>query len=413
MHPRTIVIVGAGLAGATAAFGLREAGYDGELVLVGEEPHPPYNRPSLSKEYLRGEQTFEDLLVKPADAYSYNRITLRLGERAVRIDPAGHAVTLEGGERLGYERLLVATGGRNRSLPAASLPGILQLRTVDDADRIRSAVGAGARVVVVGMGFAGSEMAASIRQLGAEVSVIQRGPTPFASTLGERVGSALAAIHRDRGVRLLFNDRVAAIEGSGRVERVVTEAGHVLACDVVVVAIGVDPNVELLQEAGAAVNDGVVVDEHCATSIPDVFAAGDIASSPHPIFGRTRVEHWNNAFQQGRAAALSMLGHGPAYDYIHSFWSDQFDHSLEYVGYARAWDEVVFRGSPGTGRFLGFYLAGDRLRAAVGLDRGGDPEDRLRGGELKKCAALIRSQARLDPHRLAREDCLLGDAVVA
>jgi len=209
----------------------------------------------------------------------------------------------------------------------------------------------------------------------------------------------------------MFGARVTAIEGAGRVERVLTASGEVLECDLVVVGIGIEPNVELLREAGARIGDGVVVDELCRTSLPDVYAAGDIADTRHPIFGRARVEHWNNAYQQGRAAARSMLDGGRAYSYIHSFWSDQFDHSIEYVGLARAWDAIVFRGVPESGRFLGFYLQGGRLQAAVGLDRGGDPEDRVRGGELKKCIPLIRDQVQLDPVRLASEASLLGDAI--
>jgi 3-phenylpropionate/trans-cinnamate dioxygenase ferredoxin reductase component len=411
--PNRIVIVGAGLAGASAAFALRQAGFDGEVTLVGDERHPPYNRPGLSKEYLRGEDGFPDLLVRAAEDYSRARIGMRLGERALSIDPDRRIVTLKGNERLAYDRLLVATGGRNRRLevPGTDLAGVLQLRTVDEADLIRNAAKPGCRALVVGMGFIGAEVAASLHQLGADVTVVARGPAPLASALGERVGAVLAKIHRGRGERLMFGTGVTAIEGAGRVERVVTASGQVLECDLVVVGIGIEPNVGLLREAGARIGDGVVVDEFCRTSLPDVYAAGDIADTPHPIFGRGRVEHWNNAYQQGQAAARSMLDLGRAYGYIHSFWSDQFDHSIEYVGLARAWDAIVFRGVPESGRFLGFYLQGGRLQAAVGLDRGGDPEDRVRGGELKKCIPLIRDQVQLDPVRLASEASLLGDAI--
>lgn len=413
MQPDRILIVGAGLAGASAAFALRQDGFEGEVTLVGGETRPPYNRPSLSKEYLRGEDRFPDLLVRPTEDYSRARIGLRLGERAVSIDPGQRIVTLEGNERLPYDRLLVATGGRNRLLavPGTDLAGVHQLRTVDDADRLRDAAKPGCRALVVGMGFMGAEVAASLHQLGADVTVVAPGPAPLASVLGERVGAALAEIHRGRGERLLFGTRVAAIEGTASVKRVVTTSGQVIECDLVVVAIGIEPNVEILRDAGAKIGDGVVVDQLCRTSLSDVYAAGDIADTPHPIFGHGRVEHWNNAFQQGQAAAHSMLGGGRPYAYTHSFWSDQFDHSLEYVGLARAWDAVVFRGEPESGRFLGFYLNDGRLQAAVGLDRGGDPEDRVRGGELKKCASLIRDQVRLDTVRLASEGCLLGNTI--
>lgn len=412
---RRIVIVGAGLAGASAAFALRDAGYDGDVVLVGDESQLPYNRPGLSKEYMRDESTLPDLWVKPRDEYARRAISLRLGEGAISIDPERRSVRLAGGDVLGYDRLLVTTGARNRRLavPGSDLAGVLGLRTLDDADRIRGIVGPGSRAVVVGMGFIGSEVAASLRQLGAEVTVIARGPAPFASVLGEEVGAVIADLHRERGVTLRLGDTVTAFEGAGRLERVRTASGQLIACDVAIVGIGVEPAVELLSKAGAAIGDGVLVDEMCRTSLPDVYAAGDVAATQHPVFGRARVEHWNNARMQGRAAAASLLGQGRPYDYIHSFWSDQYDHSLEYVGLAPTWDAVVFRGRPESHRFLGFYLRAGRLRAVVGLDRGGDPEDRIRGSELKKCVPLIREQARVDPVRLADEDVLLRDTVIA
>lgn len=321
---------------------------------------------------------------------------------------------MDTGEELPFDGLLLATGGRNRvaPIPGFDLPGVFQLRTVDDADRIAAAVRPGVRVVIAGMSFIGAEVAASLRQLGAEVFVVERGPAPLSRVLGERAGRALAEIHRGRGVRLLLNDGVASIEGCGRAERVTTVAGESIECDLAIVAVGIEPSVELAANAGAAIDDGIVVDGLCATTLPGVYAAGDVTNAPHPIFGRGRVEHWNNAFYQGRAAARSMLGQGRPYDYVHSFWSDQYDHSIEYAGFARTWDDLVFRGSPESGRFLGFYLEGRLLRAAVGLDRGGDPEDRIRGGELKKCVELIRSGIRVDPERLADEKWLLKDCVV-
>lgn len=415
MTTRQIVIIGAGLAGASAAFALRDAGYDGDVVLVGDESHLPYNRPGLSKEYLRDEDALPDLWVKPRDEYARRAISLRLGERAVSIDPERRSVSLAGGDVLGYDRLLVTTGASNRPLavPGSDLKGVLGLRTLDDADRIRGVVGPGCRAVVVGMGFIGSEVAASLHQLGAEVTVIARGPAPIASVLGEQVGAVLADLHRERGVTLHFGDTVTSFEGAGRLERIRTASGQLIDCDVAIVGIGVEPSVDLLSKAGAAIGDGVLVDGLCRTSLPGVYAAGDVAAAQHPVFGRARVEHWNNALNQGRAAAASLLGQGRQYDYIHSFWSDQYDHSLEYVGLAPGWDAVVFRGRLESHRFLGFYLRDGRLRAVVGLDRGGDPEDRIRGSELKKCVPLVRERARVDPVRLADEDVLLGDTIVA
>ena len=399
------MIVGAALAGASAAAALREGGFDGEIILIGAEKQMPYNRPPLSKGYLRGQDRFEDQLVNPAAYYPEHRVTLRLGVRAEAVDPTRKVVALERGEEVRYDRLLVATGGRNRTLaaPGAELPGIFQLRTVEDCDRIRAAATPGRRAVVIGLGFIGSEVAASLRQMGIEVTAVEGHPVPLARVLGPEVGGVLAGIHREKGVELVLEDSVAAFEGAGRVERVRTKKGRVLECDFVVAGIGIVPNAELLAAAGATVDNGVLVDEHCRTSLPDVYAAGDVANHLHPVFGRLRVEHWNNGDRQGRAAARAMLGGSEPYDYLHSFWSDQYEHVVEYIGFAAAWDRLVFRGDPASRRFLGFYLKDGVVRAAVGLDRGGDPEDPKGGSELAVVAGLIRDRVPADPARLADE----------
>lgn len=406
MSRQRIVIIGASLAGASAAAALREDGFDGEVQLIGAEPQLPYNRPPLSKGYLRGEEQFENQLVKPAGYYAEQKIDLRLGVRATAIDPKRKRVELEGGGQVAYDRLLVATGGRNRTLsgPGADLQGIYQLRTVEDCDRIRAAARAGRRAVLIGFGFIGSEVAASLRQLGVEVAAVEGHRVPLARVLGAEVGEVLAGIHREKGVELVLDDVVAAFEGSGRVERVRTKKGRLLECDLVVAGIGIVPNSELLAAAGAGVDNGVLVDEQCRTSLPDVFAAGDVANHLHPIFGRLRVEHWNNGYQQGRAAARAMLGGMEPYDYLHSFWSDQYEHVIEYIGFAASWDRLVFRGRPESRKFLGFYLKDGVVRAAVGLNRGGDPEDPKVEGELKVVASLIRTRSPVDPARLADEE---------
>ena len=406
MSRERIVIIGASLAGARAAAALREGGFDGELQLIGAESQPPYNRPPLSKGYLRGEERFEDQLVKPSGYYAEQSIGLRLGIRATAIDPKRKVIGLDGGEEVPYDRLLVATGGRNRTLsaPGADLQGILQLRTVEDCDRIRAAARAGGRALVVGLGFIGSEVAASLRQLGVRVAAVEGHPVPLARVLGPEVGEVLAGIHREKGVELVLEDSVAAFEGAGRVEQVRTKKGRILECDLVVAGIGIVPNSELLAAAGAAVDNGVLVDERCRISLPDVFAAGDVANHLHPIFGRLRVEHWNNGYQHGRAAARSMLGDTQPYDYLHSFWSDQYEHLIEYVGFAAGWDRLVFRGRPESRKFLGFYLKDELVRAAVGLNRGGDPEDPKADSELKVVADLIRRRVPVDAAKLADED---------
>ena len=405
MKSQRFVIVGAALAGASAAAALREGGFDGEITLIGAEPLMPYNRPPLSKGYLRGQDRFEDQLVNPPAYYAEHDITLRSGVRADAIDPRRKIVALERGGEVPYDRLLVATGGRNRTLttPGANLPGIFQLRTVEDCDRIRAVAKPGRRAVVIGLGFIGSEVTASLRQMGIEVTAVEGNPVPLARVLGPEVGAVLAGIHREKGVELVLEDSVAAFEGTGWVERVRTTKGRVLPCDFVVAGIGIVPNAELLAAAGAAVDNGVLVDEHCRTSLPDVYAAGDVANHLHPLFGRLRVEHWNNGYRQGRAAARAMLDGPEPYDYMHSFWSDQYEHVIEYIGFAAAWDRLVFRGDPASRKFLGFYLKDGVVRAAVGLDRGGDPEDPKGDSELAVVAGLIRDRVPADPGRLADE----------
>ena len=405
MKTGRFVIVGASLAGASAAAALREGGFEGELTLIGAEKHLPYNRPPLSKGYLRGQDRFDDQLVNPPSFYQDQRIALKLGVAATAVDAERKRVTLGTGDTVPYDRLLVTTGGRNRSLraPGADLPGIFQLRTLDDCDRIRAAAAEGRRAVVLGMGFIGSEVTASLRQMGVEVTAIDRHAVPLARVLGPEVGGVLAAIHRDKGVELVVEDSVAGFEGRDRVERVRTKKGRALPCDFVVAGIGIVPNAELLAAAGAAVDNGVLVDERCRTTLPDVYAAGDVANSLHPLFGRLRVEHWNNGFQQGRAAGRAMLDHTEPYDYVHTFWSDQYEHTIEYVGFAAEWGRLVFRGDPMSRKFLGFYVKDAVLRAAVGLDRGGDPEDPKGESELKEAVRLIRERVAVDLDGLAQD----------
>src|SRR5881296_3009917 len=405
MARQRIVIVGASLAGATAAATLRDEGFDGDIRLIGAEAQLPYNRPPLSKGYLRQQERFEDQLVKPAGYYAEQRIQLTLGVRATAVDPKDKLVELDGGKRVAYDRLLVTTGGRNRTLsvPGATLEGVFQLRTVADCDRIRAATRRARRAVVMGLGFIGSEVSASLRQLGIEVAAVEGSRVPLARVLGEEVGQVLADIHREKGVDLISEDFVTAFEGAGRVERVRTKKGRALECDMVVAGIGIVPNTELLASAGAQVDNGVLVDARCRTSLPDVFAAGDVTNHLHPIFGRLRVEHWNNGYQQGQAAARSLLGGVQPYDYVHTFWSDQYEHVIEYVGFTPSWDRIVFRGRPGSRKFLGFYLKDGIVRAAVGLDRGGDPEDAKGDSELKAAVDMVRRRAAIDPAKLADE----------
>ena len=396
MDGAAIVIVGSGLAGGNAAAALREEGFDGGVVLLGTEPGIPFGRPPLSKTYLRSEEDLDGWYVKPARWYDEHEVERRTGSTVVTIDAAARKVVLDSGEELAYDKLLIATGGRNRRLgvPGTDLGGILQLRTLAECEALKGEARPGRHAVVVGMGFIGCEVAASLTQLGVRVTAIFPGRLPLEGVLGAELGAAFATIHRDHGVELLGGDRVAAFEGDDRVEAAVTAGGRRVACDFAVVGIGIEPQVpELVGPQGLARSNGILVDELCRTSVPGVYAAGDVANQLHPVFGRLRVEHYNNAEKQGRAAARSMLGSTAPYDYLHTFWSDQYENKLEYAGHATTWDQFVVRGSVPDRRLIGFYLAEGVLRAAAGLDRGGDPELDT-DGEMAACARLVAQRGR-------------------
>jgi 3-phenylpropionate/trans-cinnamate dioxygenase ferredoxin reductase component len=399
----SIVIVGSGLAGGNAAATLREEGFEGAIVLVGREPGIPFGRPPLSKTYLRSEEDLSAWEVRPAAWYDEHDVQ-RLQSEVVAVDVAAHAVVLASGDELEYAQLLLATGGRNRRLQirGAQLPGIHYLRTVADCEAIQRAAAAGGAAVIVGMGFIGCEVAASLTQLGVRVTAILPEAAPLERVLGDEVGAAVAAIHRERGVELRTQDPVTGFEGSERVEAVSTASGARAACDFVVAGIGIEPELPGFAGEGVERSNGILVDERCRTSAPDVYAAGDVANHLHPLFGRVRVEHFNNAEKMGRAAARSMLGSDAPYDYLHSFWSDQYDHKLEYVGHVTAWDQFVVRGSVEERRLLGFYLVDGEVRAAVGLDRGGDPEAEP-DSEMAACARLVKARARPAADALADE----------
>jgi 3-phenylpropionate/trans-cinnamate dioxygenase ferredoxin reductase subunit len=401
-----VVIVGASLAGASAAIALRQEGFDDAIVLVGAEPHPPYERPALSKQYLRGEVPFEKLLVRPASFYEENRIEAVYGVRASRIWPGERSVELQDGRRLRYDKLLLATGTRVRrpAIPGLGLPGVLALRSVDDADVIRREMRPGGRAVVVGMGFIGCEVAASLRLQGVAVVALDPSPTPLFRVLGQQIGNVVAGVHRDNGVEMLLKDGVAAFEGDRRVQRVVTTNGRRIECDVAIVGIGVEPDVEVAGESGIATDNGILVDEYCGTNVADIFAAGDVANHYHPLFGRRlRVEHWQNAMQQGAAAARNMLGTRQPYDTVHWFWSDQYDLNLQYAGAHTTTEHVVVRGRVEDRKFLAFYLDGrGRVEAVVALNRGKD---------LRRALPLIKARRPIEVDRLRDEAVDLRDLV--
>jgi|SRR5215210_712776 len=395
---QTFVIVGAGLAGGGAATTLREEGFDGRVVLIGAEPRPPYERPPLSKEYLRGESPFEQALFRPPDFYGENDIETRFGVRLTRVDATEKVVDLDDEESVPYDALLVATGARNRRIPipGLDLEGIYDLRTVADCDRIRAEISPGHKAVVVGMGFIGSEVAASLRQSGVEVTVVDRNTVPLRRVLGEEVGRVVEEIHRDHGTELIFEDRVAAFEGTGRVGRVTTQRGHRIECDFVVVGLGVEPVTDTLAGTGVEIDNGVLVDEHCRTSVEGIYAAGDIANHYHPVFRRhIRVEHWQNALKQGPAAGRNMLGKNEPYEEIPWFWSDQYEHNIQYAGYHTEWDELVVRGSTEEQNFVAFYRKNGLILATVAVNRRRD---------LRRSIPLIRDQVEIPASQLSDPD---------
>jgi 3-phenylpropionate/trans-cinnamate dioxygenase ferredoxin reductase subunit len=388
------VIVGGGFAGGNAAATLREEGFAGPVVIVGPEPGVPFGRPPLSKTYLRSAEDLDGWYVRPAGWYADHGVDIRRASVA-GVNPAAHTVVLGSGEEISYQKALITTGARNRRLrtPGAELPGIRYLRTAAECDAIKQEAVAGQRAVVVGMGFIGCEVAASLTQLGVQVTAVFPGRAPLDRVLGGQVGALIAAIHRANGVELLAGEEVAAFEGTERVEAIVTGTGHRIACDFAVAGIGVEPDIPAVAGSSIAEDNGILVDEFCRTSAADVYAAGDVANHLHPLFGRIRVEHYNNAEKQGTAAARSMLGSTAPYDYVHTFWSDQYEHTIEYVGHVTTWDEFVVRGSVEDGRLVGFYLVDGVVRAAVGLDRGGDPE-LDRDSEMAACVRLVAARAR-------------------
>ena len=401
-HP--IVVLGGGLAGGNAAATLRDEGFRGQVVVISQEPGVPFGRPPLSKTYLRSEEDLQGWYVRPAGWYEEHDVELRTGCHAVALDPAAHTVVLDGGRELSYQQLLIATGGSNRrlSIPGAELPGIHYLRTVAECDAIKAEAAAGRRAVVVGMGFIGCEVAASLTQLGVQVTVLFPGEVPLASVLGAEIGTLIGGFHRANGVELLPGEQVTAFDGGTRLEAVVTGSGKRIGCDFAVVGVGITAETGVVAGSPVAQDHGVLTDALCRTSAPDVYAAGDVANHDHPLFGRVRVEHYNNAEKQGAAAARIMLGSTDPYSYVYTFWSDQYDHKIEYVGHAATWDDFVVRGSLEAGKLIGFYLLGGLLQAAVGLDRGGDPELDL-DGEMAAAGRLVAGRARPARDRLADE----------
>jgi 3-phenylpropionate/trans-cinnamate dioxygenase ferredoxin reductase subunit len=399
----TFIIAGAGLAGAKAAETLRAEGFDGRLVLVGSEPERPYERPPLSKGYLRGEVERRAVYVHDQDFYADHDIELRTSTPVMGLDPAVREVALADGERLRFDRLLLTLGSEPRrlSVPGASLDGVFYLRDLADADSLRPRLRAGARMVVVGGGWIGAEVAASARQAGVDVTIVHRRSLPLEGVLGAEVAQVFAEVHREHGVRLIANAAPERLEGVGSVQRVVLADGRSLKCDLAMVGIGAVPRTELAATAGLAVGDGVLVDERLETTAAGIFAAGDLANAWHPFYDRrVRVEHWANALNQGPVAARNMLDQAVPYERLPYFYSDQYELGMEYTGLAAQANQVVLRGDSGARELLAFWMREGRVVAGMSLNVWAVTEP---------IQALIRSRAPVDARTLADTDVPLED----
>jgi 3-phenylpropionate/trans-cinnamate dioxygenase ferredoxin reductase subunit len=397
------VIVGAGLAGAKAAETLRLDGFQGRIVLIGADSLRPYSRPPLSKGYLRGERERTSVFIHEASFYSEHDIELMVATRVTDLIPGTAVIRTDSDGPIKYDRLLLATGARPRTLdvPGSDLDGIHYLRTLGDADRLRYALKSTRRLAVIGGGWIGSEVAASARQMGVDVVLIDPKAYPLQTVLGPEVGKVFRDLHVEHGVELKLGTRIASFVGDGPVEGVRTTAGEIIEADLVLVGIGVKPRTELAAAADLTLDNGIAVDQHLETGLPGIFAAGDVASAWHPSLNRRlRVEHWGTARDQGIIAGKNMLGAVQVYDRIPNFFSDQYDFGIEYVGHADHWDRVVFRGDPTTRSFITFWLADGRVVAAMSANVS-DVKDSFE--------ALIRSKGVISVARLVDPDVPLDE----
>jgi 3-phenylpropionate/trans-cinnamate dioxygenase ferredoxin reductase subunit len=399
-----IVIVGAGEAGGTAAGALRDQGYDGELILLGDEPLPPYERPPLSKEYLRGESGHQ--FVRPEGWYADHGVDARFGSRAERVDLSDRTVELADGGRIPFGQVVIATGSRNRRFdwPGLDLPGVLDLRFAPDADAIREAASSASKAVLVGMGFIGAEVAASLRHLGLDVTVVEFASTPLERVLGPDLGGAIEALHRDHGVEMIFGDAAERFEGDGRFEALVTREGRRIEGDFAVVGVGVEPVTEVAERGEVPTGNGIPVDATLRTAVDGVWAIGDVARHDHPVFGSIRVEHFDNALKMGEHVAKNLLGANEPFDDAHWFWSDQYDANIQMSGFALEWDRTVIRGSIEDRAFAAFLLKDGQLLSTFSMNWKSD---------VRRSMALIRAKARPDPDELADPEVDLRTLVPA
>ena len=372
---QSYVIVGAGLAGASAARTLREEGFTGPIQLIGAEAHRPYIRPPLSKDYLSGSSDRDSVFVDPEDWYAEHDVDLMLGSSVARIDAPRQLIHTAAGEAIAYNKLLLTTGSspRRLSIPGADLDGVRYLRTLDDSDTLRPLLAGGSlRLVLIGSGWIGMEVAATARTLGNSVTILERDPIPLANALGDELGQMFADLHEQNGVILRRSVSVDSVLGEdGRATAVKLTSGEVIPADLVLVGIGATPNVELADSAGLTIDNGVSVDASLRTSDPAIYAAGDVANAYHPVAKlRLRSEHWANALNGGKAAARSMLGQKVSFDDIPYFYTDQFDVGMEYSGFGplTRGADVVYRGDRTGREFIAFWVAGGKVVAGMNVN---------------------------------------------
>lgn len=367
---QTFVIVGAGQGGVAAADELRDQGFDGRIVLIGDEAELPYERPPLSKEYLAGDSSDDDLYIYPKKWYEENNIELALGVAACRVDVGSSRVELGNGSSIGYNRLLLATGGQPRKLPGLPADGVFYLRTHGDARQLSAQLQRGKKVVIIGAGFIGCEVAATARERGVEVTILESQRAPLERVIGPELGQVVAELHRERDVELRTDDSVEAVTRTGCGLLVRGSRGSPIECDAVIVGVGIEPNVEPVRGTGVQLDDGILVDQYCQTTVAGIFAAGDMSRHYHPVFGRhVRVEHYDNALRQGAAAAENMLGRRRVFDDPHWFWSDQYAHNLQSLGIASCWDEILLSGSTSDRSFCALYLKDRQVQSVLALNR--------------------------------------------